>query len=525
MSTARYILRRQHLTAHERTLVRTLGLRRAGDETLDVALVDTFDGRITRDGGIVLRRGPDGGRWDFHWWSADLAEDRGRVTVDEANPGAATLPRGPVTERLARVLDVRVLLPRAHVSGPVRHWERRDVRGKVVLRLRVDPGLTVRRAGGRRETQLPPQIHVFGLRGFEKSFERARTAIAKLRDVEETNRPWAFDVLREAGHVPGGDPSAVSIDLTRDMTPQAALGAIARAYLDVIRANRSGTCAALDPEFLHDLRVATRRTRTLLKAGKDHWPAPLRDRFREDFRWLARETSRARDLDVYLLDFDELRTRLPRADRPALEPVHEWLDDECEREHARLAAVLDGERVATLLRDWRDLLTSEAFATGHAEAPPTAGDVAADLVDRAHRRILRDGRRIDDDSPDEDLHDLRKRTKELRYLVDAFGGLFDARTARKQIKLLKRLQDNLGVHQDRVVQADTLRHVAHEIHDAPAETLVALGYLIEQLDRDAQRLRDEFAARFAAYDAKDRRRAFDAMLAGARSRLAKRAAS
>ena len=38
--------------------------------------------------------------------------------------------------------------------------------------------------------------------------------------------------------------------------------------------------------------------------------------------------------------------------------------------------------------------------------------------------MVGDGDRITDDSPDEDLHELRKRGKELRYLLELFGSLF-----------------------------------------------------------------------------------------------------
>ena len=41
--------------------------------------------------------------------------------------------------------------------------------------------------------------------------------------------------------------------------------------------------------------------------------------------------------------------------------------------------------------------------------------VAADRIRRVYRKMVRDGSRIEADSPDEDLHELRKRGKELRY--------------------------------------------------------------------------------------------------------------
>ena len=524
MATARYVTESHLLTAHEATLVKALDLVPAGARSLDVTLMDTFDGRLVRDGGIVLRTALADDRWELRWLSTALDADRGRLVVDGSpNPTRDDLPPGPVAARLGRVLDVRALLPLAHVRGEVRHFEKRDRRGKVVLRLRLDPGLVVHTPATRRRVELPPQLHVFGLLGFDRAFATARDAAGRLRGAETAATPWAVDALRAAGHEPGRDPSEVSITLRPDMTPRAALRAICGAYLRVLRTNREGARAALDPEFLHDFRVAIRRTRTVLKASRDHWPPALVDRFREDFRWLARETSPVRDLDVYLLDFEDFRDRLPAGDRAALDPVRTWLESENAVARRRLADVLAGGRASALLDDWSALLASRGFANDGGRDGPDAASLAADLVDRAHRRVLRDGRRIDENSPDQALHDLRKRAKELRYLIDGFRSLFDEKVARRQIKALKRLQDNLGLHQDRVVQSETLRRIAEDLEEAPASTLVALGYLIEQLEQDAQRLRDEFAARFADYDGKARRRALENALEATRQRSAKAA--
>ena len=80
--------------------------------------------------------------------------------------------------------------------------------------------------------------------------------------------------------------------------------------------------------------------------------------------------------------------------------------------------------------------------------------VAADRIRKVYRRMVRDGDRIDDDSPDEDLHELRKRGKELRYLLELFGSLFPDDVVKPTVKALKDLQDVLGHFQDRSVQDD-----------------------------------------------------------------------
>ncbi len=77
------------------------------------------------------------------------------------------------------------------------------------------------------------------------------------------------------------------------------------------------------------------------------------------------------------------------------------------------------------------------------------------------------GRAIERSSPAEDYHELRKKGKELRYLLELFGvKLFDEEAVTPFVKSLKGLQDVLGRHQDREVQIAMLRSSAEEVADA-----------------------------------------------------------
>ena len=78
------------------------------------------------------------------------------------------------------------------------------------------------------------------------------------------------------------------------------------------------------------------------------------------------------------------------------------------------------------------------------------------------------GGAIDDASPAEDYHELRKKGKELRYLLELFGApLYPAEVVKPMIRTLKGLQDVLGRHQDREVQVAPLRSLAHEVARRP----------------------------------------------------------
>jgi CHAD domain-containing protein len=113
-----------------------------------------------------------------------------------------------------------------------------------------------------------------------------------------------------------------------------------------------------------------------------------------------------------------------------------------------------------------------------------------------------------DGPPAADLHSLRKRGKELRYLLEFFGSLYDPAAYRAAVKSLKGLQDCLGELQDGVVQQEAIRGFAVHMLDrrgpepAAAElaaTLLAMGELTAQVHAGQRRARDELAGRFARF--------------------------
>ena len=211
------------------------------------------------------------------------------------------------------------------------------------------------------------------------------------------------------------------VRLTPAMPARAALQAVLLQLLDTLEANVPGTIRDIDSEFLHDLRVSVRRTRSALKLAGDVLPASLPARFRPAFKWLGDLTTPTRDLDVYLLNYDEMAGALVSAAPAELEPFHAYLARRRVIEQRTLARGLRSARFSALACEWRGALTGLTAARGGERA----ADLATRRLRRAHRRVIRQGRAISEGSPAEQLHDLRKRCKELRYLLEIFASLFE----------------------------------------------------------------------------------------------------
>ena len=109
------------------------------------------------------------------------------------------------------------------------------------------------------------------------------------------------------------------------MPAAAALTATLTAQFDAVEANVPGTIRDVDTEFLHDLRIAIRRTRSALKLAGDALPGDLAARFRPEFKWIGDLTTPARDLDVYLLGFDDMVASLVGGTEEDLAPFRQYL--------------------------------------------------------------------------------------------------------------------------------------------------------------------------------------------------------
>src|SRR6202000_1704779 len=113
----------------------------------------------------------------------------------------------------------------------------------------------------------------------------------------------------------------VDVPLAYDQRADAAAVAVLRRVTVVVVEHMGGALSGEDPEHLHQLRIAVRRSRTVQRQLKGVFPAAELPGFRSEFRWLQQATGDARDLDVYLEDLDSLRELLPEAMRSDLDPL------------------------------------------------------------------------------------------------------------------------------------------------------------------------------------------------------------
>ena len=460
--------------------------------------LDTFDWRLHRDAGTLLSDSGDGS-CSVGWDRFD-GRRRHRAAMPAPPEFARDLPPGSFRDDLQAVTGIRRLLPVVRVERRSERIAVVDGRDKAVVRLSLDDGTAA--GSTRRRRRLPAILRLAPMTGYERAYRGVRRFVEEdlgLTPGPETELELA---LAAVGRRPRDYSGKLELRLDPDARTDRAVKRILAKLWEMMQANEAGLRADLDPEFLHDFRVAVRRTRSCLGQLKDVFDEAATRRFAGEFAWLGRLTGPPRDLDVHLLGLRGHQAELPPSARGDLSPLAEHLKRRREAAHAEQLAGLDSARYRRLKREWRRFLETDADGGG-ANAARSIREVAGERIERAFARVRRRGRGLSAETPAEAIHDLRIACKKLRYLLEFFRSLFAAGPVSAFIRSLKRLQDDLGEYNDLEIQQGELQDSARELlaaGGADAPTLLTAGRLVDRLEsRQAaarRRLSDE-VGRFA----------------------------
>jgi CHAD domain-containing protein len=493
------------LEAARETLSRALKLRGGPVHELRRAFYDTFDGLLHASGMSLVEE--DG---HLALISVDSGEERARLQSEPRDGSvlALELEHGRLREALTAIVELRALLPVARLRSRVRALDVLDDERKTVVRMTLEAPELVRSSGSR--LPLRPRVRLAPVRGYDAELDEVRNKLERGGFVL-ADRPLVDEAVAASGGSPGGTSSKIEVPLRYDERTDHSAAAILRRLLEVIEANLEGAIADIDSEFLHDFRVAVRRSRSVQRELRGAFPPAELERFRTGFRWLQQVTGETRDLDVYVLEFDHYRELVPEAMRVDLDPLLDVLRNRRRAGRRQMVRALRSDRATRLRSRWASFL-EQLVSLPEQDRPDAArpiGELAGERIRKVYRRMIRMGRAIDQASPAESYHELRKKGKELRYLLELFGApLYPREVVKPMIGTLKALQDVLGRHQDREIQIATVRSLRDEVASLPGgpAALMAMGVLVERLYEDEQAARESFAERFAAFASKDQRK-------------------
>lgn len=241
-----------------------------------------------------------------------------------------------------------------------------------------------------------------------------------------------------------------------------------RKRLEVVWSEMQAACRPRhDPERIHQVRVASRRTLAAFEAFRDVVPPKQGKWFGKWLRKIRRAAGETRDLDVLL-------ERLAK----------ERLDDQAERAKSRLLVMLRQRRDDSrqplrevLLRlkaaDWPGRVERLVETVADADIEESFVDFASHGLGPTLRRFFARADRRQTDA--DEIHQLRIEGKKLRYAMEIFAVAFPAAVRSACLKALEELQGSLGQFMDHAAAADRFRRWARESGAGPdRKTLVRL---------------------------------------------------
>jgi CHAD domain-containing protein len=320
------------------------------------------------------------------------------------------------------------------------------------------------------------EVEIELLDGDETVLDRLEDRLRQAGAGEHDGRPKMFRALDLPLQkpVPPVPPDAPIIDHLR-----ALLSAQVASWLrhdPLVRIGKS-------VEAVHQMRVATRRLRALLRAARPLLVPEWSEQVRSELSWLAGVLGPARDLDVLIEYFQQELATLERRETP---PVRRLIQ-KLKRDRASVQ-----EDLVSTLRTDRYLAALDLAEAGSRQPQVIPSDVSLHEIAAAEFRKLRKAvRALPEHSSDEELHRVRIKVKRARYAAELAETTI-GRQASRFIQRSKDLQDILGMHQDAVVAEGRVRSYLDGSQSRVAA--FAAGRMVERQHQRKLQARRQFAA-------------------------------
>jgi CHAD domain-containing protein len=294
--------------------------------------------------------------------------------------------------------------------------------------------------------------------------------------------------------------------LSPEMPFCAAAKPVIAAKLHDLLKHEKGTREGDDSEALHDMRVASRRLRAAMAIfGMCFAPADFKP-LRKDATALTRALGEVRDRDVLLERLADARALMPETERTGVDEMIATVKVEREVCRTSMIETLDAidasgfqARMTVLLH--QDQCDQHPHRRGGIRLDAPLQDGAQRLCILRVAELYGFARHIHNVDRVEELHEMRKAAKHLRYSLEILRVCFGQEIA-QCIDEVKLIQEQIGEIHDRDVLADTLRGhllvVATRTHQAltrvasepapPEERMARLRAMLQHENTDDPRL-------------------------------------
>lgn len=411
------------------------------------------------------------------------------------------IPSPPLQAALKKRLKLRAATLVATLHSERQTYAARNADGKIIARLAVETFTSSENQERLSFLSLSPLI------GYEEEGLLLASVLDSANELSREAPPLVEWAMAAAGYSEPPPSASQAIQLSPEQSAQSAVSEIARFMIQTARRAEPGIIGDIDTEHLHDYRVSIRKIRSVLSLIKGVYPKEDTKRLKTTFSALARATNRLRDLDVYLMEENSIRSQLPPYLQPGLERMFSDFSDERAQELQRIRKHLRSRKYAATLEELEAFLHGDPQPEGKRSAQPISRVAAKEILFH-YQLVSKTGAAIDDNTPDAAVHELRIECKKLRYLLELFTSLFPAKEIKTIIKQLKGLQNTLGEFNDYCVQQESISRYLESTPRLDRKTSAALGGLIAHLHNSQREVRTHVSERFIQFNNRKMKRRF-----------------
>lgn len=236
--------------------------------------------------------------------------------------------------------------------------------------------------------------------------------------------------------------------------------------LKAIKKEMGGVRDALDIEYIHRMRVASRRFRAAFALFEPCLPPDRIKAWRRNIRRITRALGAARDLDVQI-DFVSRFLQQPEfSEQPSPYKLYKAgidrlllrLRQQREEQQSRVIRSMDRLEESSIISEmehyFQGILAEAKLLQISPRSPQTLALARDAILDRL-KTLLSYEPYVDDPKAIEELHEMRIAAKRLRYTLEIFAPLYEKRLE-SAIKVVKEIQTLLGDLHDCDVWVDFL---------------------------------------------------------------------
>jgi CHAD domain-containing protein len=258
----------------------------------------------------------------------------------------------------------------------------------------------------------------------------------------------AAQILAASGRYPGEYELRFSAPLDKNLSVAAATQLYGARLVSVIRETRGMIIEDVDPEFLHDYRVAVRRLRSWLEILDPYLDAAAA-LVSEAAKLLGNATNDLRDFDVLLINLESLKKELGPELKPWYRGWQRGLRSQRKNTQKTTAAFLRSPEAAQALTALEEFCrdVDRAFPSGES-GPVPLSVVAGEYMARVFGDFLKRLKKADKHGADDSLHRLRVSVKKVRYGVEALAPCLTLSRLDAFLKIARSVQEDLGSAND-----------------------------------------------------------------------------